>query len=80
MLEEKDESHILLSVKEPDNPNFKFEIVHDELYKKGITIYPGKSSNKNTFRIANIGDLDSTDMENFIYELKNVLNKLSIKL
>ena len=35
LLNPEDESHILLTVIEPDNPNYEFNKMHDLLYKKG---------------------------------------------
>ena len=44
--------------------------MHDYLYKKGFTIYPGKLAGQNTFRIANMGAITENDMEHFIEALK----------
>ena len=38
--------------------NIEFLELHDYLYSMGITIYPGKINELNTFRIANIGDIN----------------------
>ncbi len=38
------------------------EIDDDYLYERGITIYPGKLRDVNTFRIANISDLYLSDL------------------
>ena len=51
-LREKDESGILTSILEPSNSEYSFQVLHDELYNEGFTIYPGKTSQNNTFRIA----------------------------
>jgi len=36
--------------------------MHDYFYQKDITIYPGKGAKQDTFRIANIGEIDYRDM------------------
>ena len=41
---------------------------------KGFTIYPGKVEEFNTFRIANIGQIDTYDIEEFLKLLKKYLN------
>ena len=50
----------------------KFEKLHDELYKYGITIYPSKY-NSDTFRIANIGNIKKEDIKFFIETLEKVI-------
>lgn len=52
-----------------------FNNLHDYFYDKGFTIYPGKVDDFNTFRIANIGDIDFKDMEQFVKLLEQYLNK-----
>ncbi len=64
---------LISSVHEPADESYSFESMHDYLYKKGYTIYPGKISGMNTFRIANIGAIDKIDIENFLTELNNYL-------
>ncbi len=67
------ESHILLAVHEPKDKNYSFEKMHDYLYERGYTIYPGKGAKKTTFRLAVIGDLCKEDILNFLIELKNYI-------
>ncbi|WP_271811845.1 2-aminoethylphosphonate aminotransferase [Clostridium beijerinckii] len=59
-------SMLLTSVIEPQIKNYKFDRLHDYLYSRGFTIYPGKISSENTFRIANIGDIYPDDMRGFL--------------
>ncbi|ALB44483.1 2-aminoethylphosphonate aminotransferase [Clostridium beijerinckii] len=59
-------SMLLTSVIEPKIKNYKFDRLHDYLYSRGFTIYPGKISSENTFRIANIGDIYQDDMRRFV--------------
>ncbi|MCG7433858.1 2-aminoethylphosphonate aminotransferase [Lysinibacillus fusiformis] len=70
-------SKIITAIYEPDNKKFNFTEMHDELFSKGFTIYPGKVGNLSTFRIANIGDINKNDMQNFIKALKAYFNKIS---
>jgi 2-aminoethylphosphonate-pyruvate transaminase len=50
-----------------------FNKLHDYFFGKGFTIYPGKVSNFNTFRIANIGEIDYRDMEDFLTLFKSYI-------
>jgi 2-aminoethylphosphonate-pyruvate transaminase len=51
--------------------NIKFDDMHDYFYEKGFTIYPSKIEDLNSFRVANIGEIDSNDMLNFVKLLKD---------
>ena len=50
-------SRILTAVLEPSHPNYSFQTMHDELYARGFTIYPGIIPDLHTFRLANLGRL-----------------------
>ena len=39
-------SRILTCYLEPDHPRYEFGAMHDRLYAKGFTIYPGKGANR----------------------------------
>ena len=72
------ESNILTTIYYLNHPNFNFDILHDKLYERGFTIYPGKVTNLNTFRIAVMGAIDKTDIINFVKNLENVLREMKI--
>lgn len=74
------ESGLVVSVKYPNNPNWSFEKVHDYCYERGYTIYPGKISTTNTFRLCALGKIYPKDIENFVVVLKEALIELNIKL
>ena len=78
LLNPEDESHILLTVIEPDNPKYDFDKMHDLLYENGFTIYPGKVGGQRTFRLANMGAINSDDIQIFLVELSNVMKKMGI--
>ncbi|AWB42964.1 2-aminoethylphosphonate--pyruvate transaminase [Paenibacillus sp. CAA11] len=65
-------SKIITSILEPYS-GFDFESMHDYFYSKGIMIYPGKLDGLKTFRIANIGDITSKDIEVFLELLTDYL-------
>lgn len=70
LIEPQYHSKILTSFKEPNNTNFSFEDMHNYLYQQGITIYPGKSNDFKSFRIANIGELYEDDILLFLKALE----------
>lgn len=67
------ESKILLAIVEPKHPGYNFDEMHDYLYQRGFTIYPGKGAKEATFRLSILGDLSKKDIEAFLGELKGYL-------
>lgn len=57
----------------PDDPNWSFEKVHDYCYERGFTIYPGKISTTNTFRLCSLGAIDEGDILDFFKVFKDAL-------
>ena len=57
----------------PDDPNWSFEKVHDYCYERGFTIYPGKISTTNTFRLCALGTITPDDIKAFFVVLKEAL-------
>ena len=80
VIDPKIESGLVVSVKYPDNPNWDFEKVHDYCYDRGFTIYPGKISSTDTFRLCSLGTIDVKDIEDFFVVLRDALNYYNIKL
>lgn len=70
------ESGLVVSVKYPNNPNWDFEKVHDYCYERGFTIYPGKISTTNTFRLCALGDIYPEDIRDFFIVLKEAMLSL----
>lgn len=73
IVSEEHHSKIVTSIVEPDCSGYDFQKMHDYLYEQGFTIYPGKLGNRQTFRIANIGDVTHEDMTAFLNSLENYL-------
>jgi 2-aminoethylphosphonate-pyruvate transaminase len=76
---EEASSKLLTSILEPKVKGYSFEELHDYLYSRGFTIYPGKVASEDTFRIANIGQIYPENMTKFIELLEEYLNQLRIK-
>jgi len=73
LVEDRYHSKIITSIFIPRGINF--EEMHDYFYEKGFTIYPGKVTDLNTFRVANIGNIDYKDMKIFLALFKRYLNE-----
>lgn len=71
---------ILIAVKEPKNPEYSFNSMHDYLLEKGYTIYPGKGAKESTFRLSILGDLYENDILSFLSSLKQYLKFSNIEI
>lgn len=69
-----------VTVKYPDDENWSFEKVHDYCYKRGFTIYPGKTSAQNTFRLCALGAVTKEDIEDFFIVLYEALKENNIQI
>lgn len=71
---------LVVSAIYPNDKNWDFDKVHDYCYERGFTIYPGKISTTNTFRLCALGDIDKADIEDFFVVFKEALevNNISI--
>ena len=76
LVDDKYHSKIITSINIPKNLDFNH--MHDYFYEKGFTIYPGKVATFNTFRIANIGQINEDDIKEFIKLLKVYLKEQKI--
>ena len=73
LVDDKYHSKIITSIFIPDGVDFNH--MHDYFYERGFTIYPGKVEEFNTFRVANIGEIDYRDIEKFLELLIIYLGK-----
>lgn len=74
------QSGLVASVLYPDDPNWNFEHVHDYCYEHGFTIYPGKISTTNTFRLCALGTIDADDIEAFFKVLRDAFSHYDIQI
>jgi aspartate aminotransferase-like enzyme len=79
LLPESTLSKILTSYIEPDHPRYSFDEMHDRLYAKGFTIYPGKGTDHATFRVANMGAVDAQDMRAFLAAMAETVSEMCLK-
>lgn len=71
---------LVVSVRYPDDENWDFEKVHDYCYERGFTIYPGKISTTNTFRLCALGAIDEEDIVEFFKVLRCALQANNISI
>ncbi|MGB4407780.1 MAG: 2-aminoethylphosphonate--pyruvate transaminase [Sphaerochaeta sp.] len=76
LVKEELQSHLITAVLEPENSKYSFDEFHDQARALGFTIYPGKLGNINTFRIANIGDIQVEEMVAFTHFMRDFFKKL----
>ena len=60
------QSPIITTFLYPDEPNFSFQDLYENLKDAGFVIYPGKVTDLNCFRIGNIGEVYPEDIERLL--------------
>ena len=78
LLEESNHSKILTTFLEPADSRYRFDEMHDFLYERGFTIYPGKIGDQKTFRISNIGQLGVEDLQQFLIYVDDYLKEKGV--
>lgn len=73
VVEQKYHSKILTSFYYLEDDKFNFDQMHDFFYSRGVTIYPGKVGEIDSFRISNIGELNSGDISFFLELMKEYI-------
>ena len=63
----------------PGDPNFKFEDFYERLRNRGFAIYPGKLTQRDSFRIGTIGQLNEEVMDRVVEAIKHVLSDMNVK-
>ena len=74
VIKREEQAGLVVSVIYPDDPNWSFEKIHDYCYERGFTIYPGKISTTNTFRLCALGAIDEEDIKAFFRVFKEALD------
>ncbi len=80
LIKEQFRAKILTAIIEPEDENYCFTEMHDFLWQRGFTIYPGKGATEKTFRIANMGAITKQDIIRFLECLKEYIVMENIKL
>lgn len=79
LLPERWLSKILTAYVEPDHPAYGYDRLHDALFARGFTIYPGKGAKEATFRLANMGAITPDDLRAFVAALGETIEELGIR-
>lgn len=74
------QSGLVVSAIYPDDKNWNFTKVHDYCYERGFTIYPGKISEMNTFRLCALGAIDEDDIEDFFIIFRQALKACNVRV
>ena len=74
------QSGLVVSVRYPDDAHWDFEKVHDYCYAHGFTIYPGKISGADTFRLCALGAIDEEDIKAFFAVFRAALESLGVQV
>ena len=78
----KDEmqSKLVCAALYPNDENWDFKKVHDYCYDRGFTIYPGKVSDADTFRLCALGAIDESDIKDFFEVFTMALKENNIQI
>ena len=63
----------------PRDSNFIFDIFYEKLRQRGFAIYPGKLTQRDSFRIGTIGHIDEAVMTRVVTAIKEVLQEMKVK-
>jgi len=69
LLDDDQQSRILVAIREPREAWYDFDTMHDALSTDGFTIYPGKQGESPCFRLAVLGAIDASDITAFLAAL-----------
>ena len=74
------QSKLVVSVLYPNDENFDFTKIHDYVYERGFTIYPGKVSDLPTFRLCSLGVITPDDIDAFFECFEEGLNEMAVQI
>lgn len=80
VIKREEQAGLVVSVIYPDDENWSFEKIHDYCYERGFTIYPGKISTTNTFRLCALGAIDTQDIEDFFGVFREALEQYHVTI
>jgi 2-aminoethylphosphonate-pyruvate transaminase len=64
----------------PEHPAFVFPELYARLSDQGFVLYPGKLSERNAFRIGNIGQIYTADIERLLAALQHTLSEMGVPI
>ena len=78
LIDINEQAGLVASAIYPKDSNWNFEKVHDYCYERGYTIYPGKVTDTDTFRLCALGAIDEEDIAGFFEVLGNALRETGV--
>ncbi len=78
LLPDELQAPIIVTLRQPADPNFTFTRFYDALRQRGFAIYPGKLTQAPTFRIGCIGQVTPRDIGRFVTTVAEVLERQDI--
>jgi len=69
---------IIVTVRMPADPAFRFETFYDRLAERGYVIYPGKLTVADSFRIGCIGRLGEAEMHGVLDAIRDILKDMGV--
>ncbi len=73
LLPDKLHSPIITSFLSPESDKYSFRKFYEELKKNGYVIYPGKITERDTFRIGNIGNVYQHDINELLRVIEEII-------
>ncbi len=80
VIKREEQAGLVVSAVYPDDPNWDFEKIHDYCYERGFTIYPGKISTRNSFRLCALGAIDEQDVRDFFVVFRQALERCHVSV
>ncbi len=71
---------LIVTVHDPDHPNYSFQAFYDALERRNIVIFPGRLTAAGTFRIGVMGDLVESDMEVILNAIDEAFAELGVPI
>ncbi|MHC4339690.1 MAG: 2-aminoethylphosphonate aminotransferase, partial [Planctomycetota bacterium] len=79
LLPDEHESGLITSFFRPAVPQYDFDRHHDLLLEAGYTIYPAMVGYEETFRLGNIGQITTAEINGFLQANGEVLKTMGVK-
>lgn len=80
VIKREEQAGLVVSAIYPDDPEWDFEKIHDYCYERGFTIYPGKVSSQNTFRLCALGAITPEDIKAFFIVFQEALEHYKVQI
>ena len=79
LMDRTKQAPVVISYRDPTDPNFNFTDFYTRLRCRGFMIYPGHLTDIPTFRIACIGALQPEDMRDVANAIGDVCREIGVK-